>query len=71
MKHLLPKLTERLQSFFPAASKIPVPAYIGQVPKEDGHVITHFWLWPRLGSFFKPKDIIVTETGIFFPSIFS
>jgi pyruvate decarboxylase len=67
---MLPKLTERLQSFCPVASKIPVPTFIGQLPQEDGHVISHLWFWPRLGSFFKSKDIIVTETGIFFPSIF-
>lgn len=63
MKQMLPKLTERLQSFYPVASKISVPAFIRPLPKEDGHAISHFWFWPRLGSFFKSKDIIVTETG--------
>lgn len=27
-------------------------------------VITHEWLWPTVGNFFRPKDIIVTETGL-------
>jgi pyruvate decarboxylase len=45
------------------ASKIQLPAFVNQVPKEDGHVISHSWLWPRLGYFFQPKDVIVTETG--------
>ena len=26
--------------------------------------ITHEWLWPTVGNFFRPKDVIVTETGI-------
>jgi len=70
MKQMLPRLTGRLQSFHPVASKTPVPAFMGQVPEEDSHVISHSWFWPRLGSFFKPKDIIVTETGIFFNFFF-
>jgi len=27
-------------------------------------VISHEWLWPTMGNFFRPKDVIVTETGI-------
>jgi len=69
MKTLLPKLTERLRPFCAVASKIQVPAFVKQVPKEDGHAISHAWLWPRLGSFFQPKDVIVTETGIFRPCL--
>jgi pyruvate decarboxylase len=65
MKSLLPKLTERLRPFYPEASKIPVPAFVKQVLKEDGEVISHLWFWPRLGFFFQPKDVIVTETGNF------
>jgi len=72
MKHMLPKLTEKLQKVYPVASKLPVPAFVMPLPKEDGHTISHSWFWPRLGSFFKPKDIIITETGNFFSlSIFS
>ena len=25
--------------------------------------ITHAWLWPTLGKFLRPKDILLTETG--------
>jgi hypothetical protein len=25
--------------------------------------LTHDWLWPTVGTFFRPKDVIVTETG--------
>ena len=66
MKHMLPKLTEELQKFHPVASKLQVPAFIMPLPQEDGHAISHLWFWPRLGSFFKSKDIIITETGIVF-----
>jgi len=63
MKQLLPKLTERLQPFHAVASKIEVPAFIKQLPQEDSSVISHLWFWPRVGFFFKQKDVIVTETG--------
>lgn len=33
-------------------------------------VITHEWLWPTVGNFFRPKDIIVTETGKIAPEDF-
>jgi len=63
MKGLLPKLTERLKEFQPIASKIPVTALVNHVPTEDTPTISHAWFWPRLSAFFKPKDVIVTETG--------
>ena len=63
MKCLLPKLTEKLQPFHSKASQIPVPVFVKQLPTEDSAVISHLWFWPRLSYFFKPKDVIVTETG--------
>ncbi|PPQ68333.1 hypothetical protein CVT24_004814 [Panaeolus cyanescens] len=63
MKQLLPKLTERLQHFYPVAHKIPVPKFQALVPQEQTHMISHAWFWPRLASFFQPGDVIVTETG--------
>lgn len=27
------------------------------------HVITHDWLWPRVGQWLQPNDIVITETG--------
>lgn len=30
---------------------------------DSSSTITHEWLWPTMGTFFKPKDVIVTETG--------
>ncbi|KAF8964240.1 pyruvate decarboxylase THI3 [Flammula alnicola] len=63
MKHLLPKLTQRLQHFRSTLEKIEVPPFINKLPEEDNTIISHLWFWPRVGFFFKPKDIIVTETG--------
>ena len=63
MKRLLPKLTARLQPFKEDAVQIEVPKFQLPVPQEDNDVISHTWLWPRVGEFFKSKDIIVAETG--------
>ncbi|KAJ6559257.1 pyruvate decarboxylase [Mycena vulgaris] len=63
MKELLPLLTARLQSCSAAARKIPVPDFTAVVPKEDNDVISQAWLWPTVGKFFKPRDVIIAETG--------
>jgi len=63
MKHLLPRLTERLKSFYPVSSKIDVPPFVIELPNEQDPEILHSYFWPRLASFFKPKDVIVAETG--------
>jgi pyruvate decarboxylase len=63
MKAMLPRLTEKLRSFHPVSSKIPVPDFIKKVPGEPSHDITHLWFWPRLSFFFQNQDVIVTETG--------
>jgi len=65
MKELLPKLTERLVNLRDRATRIEVPRFINAIPNEDNEKITHTWFWPRVGGFFKPKDVIVTETGRF------
>jgi pyruvate decarboxylase len=66
MKQLLPKLTERLKQFYPTASKIPVEPFTSIVPKSvDGdETIVHSYFWPRVGQFLRPKDVIITETGM-------
>lgn len=66
MKQLLPKLTEILKDYHPYASKIPVDPFSSISPKiqdNDDSIITHQYLWPRVGQFLEPEDIIVTETG--------
>jgi pyruvate decarboxylase len=64
MKELLPKLAERLIHHRDRASQIQVPRFTKSIPSEDNDTITHTWFWPRFGDFFKPKDVIVTETGL-------
>ncbi|KAK7469175.1 hypothetical protein VKT23_003666 [Stygiomarasmius scandens] len=63
MKQLLPKLTQRLHPYNSLARKIEVPKFVANIPEEDNDVISHDWFWPRLSGFFKPKDIIIAETG--------
>ncbi|KZT19511.1 pyruvate decarboxylase [Neolentinus lepideus HHB14362 ss-1] len=63
MKRLLPKLTARLQPFKEEAKQLSVPTFKNVVPKEADNVISHSWWWPRVAEFFRPKDIIVAETG--------
>lgn len=63
MKELLPKLTARLHAYSDAAQKLAVPKFVAPLPKEDHEIISHAWFWPRMGQFFRPKDVIVAETG--------
>ncbi|KAG6896937.1 hypothetical protein C0995_010925, partial [Termitomyces sp. Mi166 len=63
MKDLIPKLTERLKSFHAVASMLSVPKFLNFVPYEKTEIITHDFFWPRVGEFFRPKDVIVTETS--------
>ena len=62
-KWLLPNLTAKLAEFSIVAQDIPVPPFVYPIPIDPGDVISHAWLWPRLGEFFGPKDVILTETG--------
>jgi len=63
MKYLLPNLTARLRQFKPAQKSVEVPRFALTLPEEDNNIISHAWFWPRLGQFFKPKDIVIAETG--------
>ncbi|KAJ7612337.1 thiamine diphosphate-binding protein [Mycena polygramma] len=63
MKQLLPRLTAKLEPCSAAAQEIPVPAFRAILPQEDNEIITQAWLWPRVSKFFRPKDVIVSETG--------
>ncbi|CAK5270255.1 unnamed protein product [Mycena citricolor] len=60
MKELLPLVTARLE---PAVKKMPVPPFVAFVQEEPNDVISQAWFWPRMSKFFRPKDIIVAETG--------
>ncbi|RPD77946.1 pyruvate decarboxylase [Lentinus tigrinus ALCF2SS1-7] len=63
MKRLMPKLIARLQPYKEGAFQAEVPKFEAPVPKEDNDIISQTWLWPRVGQFFRPKDIVVAETG--------
>jgi len=63
MKKLLPKLTERLHKFKEDAKQLPLPQYKALIPDEKDDIISQAYFWPRMGQFFKPKDVIVAETG--------
>ena len=63
MKRLLPKLTARLQPFKADAIAQSVPKFSIELPNEDNEIISHTWLWPRVGQFFRTGDVIVAETG--------
>jgi len=63
MKYLLPKLTSRLRNYQCQASKLIVPRPKLEVPMERSDDITQSYFWPRVGKFFKQKDVIVAETG--------
>ncbi|MCJ1470293.1 Pyruvate decarboxylase 1 [Pseudocyphellaria aurata] len=46
----------------------PGPEASNEIAEEDQHiskrqVITHAWLWPRVGQWLMPNDIVITETG--------
>ncbi|KAF9016898.1 pyruvate decarboxylase [Hymenopellis radicata] len=63
MKEILPKLSQRLAHWKPTALKLEVPKFEAVLPREDHDTISHAWFWPRVSQFFKPKDVIVAETG--------
>ena len=63
MKYLLPKLTSRLRNYQCQASELIVPRPKLEIPVEHSDDITQSYFWPRVGKFFRKKDVIVAETG--------
>ena len=64
MHGVLRKVTSRMGKLNIEAG----PAPDNEIAKKDrgmskGEVITHDWLWPRVGQWMKPNDIVLTETG--------
>ncbi|KAF8206883.1 thiamine diphosphate-binding protein [Mycena galopus ATCC 62051] len=47
----------------PPTRTVEIPKFIAVIPKEASETITHAWLWPRMSKFFRPRDVIVAETG--------
>ncbi|KAF9221501.1 pyruvate decarboxylase [Gyrodon lividus] len=63
MKLLLPKLSARLRQYQQGASELVAARLKSEVPKAHEDTITHAYFWPRVGQFFKRRDVIVAETG--------
>lgn len=63
MKGVLRKIIQKMGPL----SKTPIPKTINKVPehiKASGDTrITHAWLWPTVGQWLQPEDVVVTETG--------
>lgn len=63
MKGVLRKITQRMGR--PNAPE--VPPLSNRLPDNERHsssqTITHNWLWPMVGQWLKPNDILITETG--------
>ena len=64
MHGVLRKVTARMGRL----SVHPGPVPDNKIAKEhqglsQGEVVTHDWLWPRVGQWLEPNDIVITETG--------
>jgi pyruvate decarboxylase len=67
-KAMIPALTDAFDPSNCSAnhkwlSNIPHPQASEQITLTDDGEITHEWLWPRLSSWFRTGDIVVTDTG--------
>ncbi|TFL02421.1 thiamine diphosphate-binding protein [Pterulicium gracile] len=60
MKELLPKLTARLSA---GSQSYKIPAFTSKLPEESDSKISQAWFWPKMGTFFQPKDVLLAETG--------
>lgn len=64
MKGILRKIIDRVD--VAKLSIVSSPTFKSEVPpasSSDDQIITQTWLWPRISSFLRENDIIVTETG--------
>ena len=64
MLGVLKKVISRLEKL----SIQPSPAVTNDIPEKDqatsgNQPIVHDWLWPRVGQWLRPEDIVITETG--------
>lgn len=61
MAPLLQKLTHLIDASKLANSVVPK---IGEVPSaRDGSELTQAYLWPKLGTFLRPGDVFLADTG--------
>lgn len=64
MKGVLQKVTAKMGKLNIQAG----PSTDNKIAKQDqgmsdNEVVSHDWLWPRIGQWLKPYDIVITETG--------
>ncbi|KAF2663452.1 pyruvate decarboxylase [Microthyrium microscopicum] len=65
MNGVLTSLTKELKSKNIKLNIVPGPKITNSIPESESSTgtITHAWLWPRLGKWLEPNDVVVTETG--------
>jgi len=64
MKGVLRKVVERVD-LSKLSRGVPMNGVVNEVTKnrDDSPVITQAYFWPRVGEYFQPGDMVVTETG--------
>ncbi|KAH8645643.1 thiamine pyrophosphate enzyme [Xylariales sp. PMI_506] len=62
MRGVLRKVTERLDLNQLSVQKAPKAGFQVKSPGSDPTIVQE-WFWPRVSSFLKDEDIVVTETG--------
>ncbi|KAM0240908.1 hypothetical protein ACHAP5_007707 [Fusarium lateritium] len=63
MRGVLRKIIAKVDPKSMPAPSIPEVRNELEKNTDDSEVITQAWLWPRVGEYLIPNDIIVTETG--------
>jgi pyruvate decarboxylase len=63
MRGVLRKIIDRVDPKSMPAPSIPEVRNEVEKNTDDSEIITQAWLWPRVGEYLIPNDIIVTETG--------
>lgn len=67
MRGVLDKLTERIDLASLSVTKVAPSKHLERIEPQSnsigGGTITQEWLWPRVSTFLKRNDIVVTDTG--------
>ena len=63
MQGVLRKVIDRMGNLNIEAGPVPTNEISEEDQNSQGQVITHDWLWPRVGQWLQPEDIVITETG--------
>ena len=63
MKGVLRKIVNGLDVSMLSVQQGPRPENVVSQDGSQDQVIRQDWLWPRVGRWLRPKDIVITETG--------